>query len=212
MPVDSFPRHLDASASTNLANDADLHLFVACKVTMPDANGDDEIHRLWTGYGDLTIDLDPNGSAGYAHAEHNQVYSGVGDLLAVSEITENSDLGARGITLTLASTADNEFLTTLRDRQYQGKPVEVFIGMLHPDTGSTRGLMNMFSGFADQMIFSQQPNQVLVTLTAESRLIRLSKSANRYLTKEDQAMEFPDDKGLDFVYDLKEKKVLWGRN
>jgi hypothetical protein len=210
MPIDDFPRHLDSSAVLNLVNDEDLHLFVACKVTMPDENGDDEIHRLWTGYGDLTIDLDP-GLAGYAHAEHNQVYSGVGDLLAVSEISENSDLAARGITLTLVSTADNEFLTTFRDRQYQSKPVEVFIGMLDPDTGSTRGLMNMFSGFADQMIFSQQPNQILLTLTAESRLIRLSKSSNRYLTKEDQAMEFPDDRGLDFVYDLKEKKVLWGR-
>lgn len=210
MPIDNFPRHLDSAAFSNVANDADLHLFVACKVTMPDQNGDDEIHRLWTGYGDLTIDLDPEG-AGYAHAEHDQVYSGVGDMLAVSEITENSDLGARGVTLTLVSTADNEFLTTFRDREYQGKPVEVFIGFLNPDNGQTRGLMNMFSGFADQMIFSQQPNQILLTLTAESRLIRLSKSANRYLTKEDQEMEFPDDRGLDFVYDLKEKKVLWGR-
>lgn len=212
MPVENHPRHLDASAVSNLIiDDRDVHLFVACKVTLPDANGDDEIHRLWTGYGDLTIDL-AGSAVGYPHEEHNQVYSGVGDLLAVSEMTENSDLGARGITITLATTADNEFLVTLRERAYQGKPVEVFIGMLHADEGTTIGLMSMFSGFADQMIFSQQPSQVLVTLTAESKLIRLSKSSNRYLTKEDQALEFPDDKGLDFVYDLKEKKVLWGRN
>ena len=48
-------------------------------------------------------------------------------------------------------------------------------------------------------------------MTAESKLIDLERSRARRYTSEDQKIDYPDDKGLDFIADLQDKAVVWGR-
>ena len=211
MPTDGFPRSLDSDAFLQLGARDVTNLCIACKITLPDENGNDEVHRLWTGYGSQTIDINPSSATSYAHPEHGETYTGAGALLSISDITENSDLGAQGIQIALVSSASNQFLTTLRQRDYQGKTVEVFLGVQAANSTAIIGLITLFEGFADQMIFSQKADEMVITLTCESKLIRLSKSSNRKYTTEDQKTEYPNDKGFDFVNSLIDKEVLWGR-
>lgn len=171
-----------------------LRPYMACHITFPDANGDDQVHKMWTGDYSLTVGSD--------------TYDGLGNLLQISDVSENSDLGASGITITLVATP--EFIQVLRDRKYQGKKVEAFLGALFPDSSASKGHFKFFEGFADQLLFKQGDKMVTVTLTAENKLIRLSKNSNRYYTSADQRTFASTDKGLDFINAIQEREVIWG--
>lgn len=188
------------SISTDLSNEfaADtLRPYYACKVTLPAAVGSNTFttHKMWTGNYPLTVGSD--------------TFEGLGEFLSVSDLAETSDMSASGLKISIIANSEN--LTVLRDKQYQGQSVEAFVGALEAD-GTSAGQFKFFEGFADQMLFSMQPDACLVTLTAENKLIRLSKSSNRYYTHEDQIAEYPNDKGLEFVNVIQEQEVLWGRS
>lgn len=139
-------------------------------------------------------------------------YVGAGDLLHISSLSETSELTASGLSISLVGTPD--MLTILRDRRYQGGLVEAFVGFVTIDNNQRRyypKLIKFFEGFADQMLFSMSEEAVMVTLKAENKLIRLSKSSNRYYTHEDQVLDYPDDKGFEFQNFLQDREVLWGR-
>ena len=186
------------SITTDLSNEfsADtLRPYYACKVTLPHPTASyNEIHKMWTGNYPLTIGSD--------------TFDGLGEFLSISDVSETSDMSASGLNISLIANPSN--LTVLRDKQYQGKSVEAFVGALNAD-GTSAGQFKFFEGFADQLLFSMQPEACIVTLKAENKLIRLSKSSNRYYTHEDQITEYPNDKGLEFVNAIQEQEVLWGR-
>jgi hypothetical protein len=50
-----------------------------------------------------------------------------------------------------------------------------------------------------------------INVTAESRLIDLERSRERRYTSEDQKINYPNDKGLEFIADLQDKELVWGR-
>ena len=51
----------------------------------------------------------------------------------------------------------------------------------------------------------------LITLKLESRLITFEKSSNRMYTLEDQKVDFPNDVGFEFIPDLQDKEITWGK-
>ena len=174
--------------------DDELRPFFAVQITFPDANGNDVVNKFWTGLGNLFVSPD--------------TYTGLGDLLSVSDVTENADLGASGLKIQLQATS--EFVTILRDRKYQGKKVEAYIGALN-ENGSSIGQVKFFDGFADQMTFSQTKDAINITLTAENKLIRLSKGSGRTLTYEDQNTYYPNDTGLKYMVAIQEQELTWGK-
>lgn len=187
------------SISTDLSNEfsADtLRPYYACKVTFPNTQGSgDVVHKMWTGNYPLTVGSD--------------TFDGLGEFISISDVSETSDMSASGLSISLI--ANPTFLTVLRDKQYQGKTVEAFVGALNDDNTSA-GQFKFFEGFADQLLFSMQPEACIVTLKAENKLIRLSKSSGRYYTHEDQITEYPNDQGLEFVNAIQDQEVLWGRS
>ena len=50
-----------------------------------------------------------------------------------------------------------------------------------------------------------------ISVSAESRLIDLDRTRERRYTSEDQKIDFPNDKGLEFIADLQDKEIIWGR-
>jgi hypothetical protein len=49
-----------------------------------------------------------------------------------------------------------------------------------------------------------------MSVTAESRLIDLDVTRERRYTDADQKIDFPDDKGLEFIADIQDKEIIWG--
>ena len=62
------------------------------------------------------------------------------------------------------------------------------------------------------MSVSEDAESASITLTAESRMIDLNRPRVRRYTPEDQKIDYPNDKGLDYVSSLQEAEISWGVN
>ena len=72
----------------------------------------EELH-VWTGNGNLTYSGD--------------TYTGLGDLLSISEIQESSEIQATGITVSLTG-AKTSLVALAKDQDYQGRPLTLYFG------------------------------------------------------------------------------------
>ncbi len=152
--------------------------------------------RFWTGLGSLT-----HGSKDYI---------GAGDLLNISTFDEDSELSAVGATLTL-----NGVKTTLvqkaRDENYQGKVATIKLGAFDETGSIISDPVTVFSGFMDVMTINEGAETSTIELTLENKLLLLERANERRYTNEDQQIDYPGDKGFEFVNALQEKEIVWGR-
>jgi hypothetical protein len=64
----------------------------------------------------------------------------------------------------------------------------------------------------DIMKIDEGPESATIVLSLENRLIALDRSKERRYTHEDQQLSFPGDKGFEFVPDLQDKEIIWGKS
>lgn len=174
--------------------------------------------RMWTGIGTLSW----NGNN----------YLGVGNLAGISPVTETQNLQAEGLTFNLSGIPSDIVALALTE-QYQGRPCRLylaivnFMGALALEDGSVLetedggGLMlessiidtpyRIFSGMMDAIEMSDDGQTATIALTAENVLMLLKRKKERRYTPEDQKSIYPDDEGLDFINQLQDKKVIWGK-
>ena len=153
--------------------------------------------NLWNGVGNLTVS--------------SVDYVGAGTLLAIGEITETSELQANGITVTLSGITD-PLLAKARDEDYQGRELKVLLGAMDASNGVISTPVNVFSGFIDTMVINDSSETATIQIAVENRLIGFERTRVRRYTAEDQLIDFPNDKGLEFVADMAEKEIVWGRS
>jgi len=152
--------------------------------------------HIWTGLGDLTFE--------------SVSYTGLGDLLSISPVEETSDISAKGISVSLTGIKD-QFLDVALTHEYQGRPITVRLGAFD-DTGSLiADPAIIFSGFMDTMIIAESGEYSTITVSAENKLIAFERTRVRRYTAEDQKIDYPTDKGFEFVTSIVEKEILWGR-
>jgi len=151
--------------------------------------------RLWTGYGDKTI--------------NSNTYTGSGNLLTIDGLEEASDLSAKGTTLTLSGLSST-ILTYALTEEYQGRLVTIYWGV-----GSNT--VEVFSGYMDQMTIQDSGETATISLTVESRLITLERAnVRRYTAKSHEAVRTAkgltgSDTFFDWVTQLQDKQIVWGR-
>jgi hypothetical protein len=153
--------------------------------------------NLWNGVGNLTVS--------------SVDYVGAGTLLAIGEIAETSELQANGITVTLSGITD-PLLSKARDEDYQGRELKVLLGAMDASNGVISTPVNVFSGFMDTMAINDSSETATIQIAVENRLIGFERKRVRRYTAEDQLIDFPNDKGLEFVADMAEKEIVWGRS
>ena len=153
--------------------------------------------NLWSGIGDLTVD--------------SVDYVGAGSLLSIGEISESSELSANGITVTLSGVT-SPLITKARDEDYQGRELKVLLGAMDASNGVISDPVVIFSGFMDVMTINESGETATIQVTVENRLIEFEKTRIRRYTAEDQKIEYPNDKGLEFVAEMAEKEIVWGRS
>lgn len=152
--------------------------------------------NLWSGIGDLTVS--------------GVDYVGAGSLLSIGEIAETSELSANGITVTLSGVSE-PLISKARDEDYQGRELKVLLGAMDAANGVISNPIVVFSGFMDTMIIQDGESTATIQVTVENRLIEFERSRVRRYTAEDQKIDFPTDKGLEFVAEMEEKEIVWGR-
>lgn len=181
------------SSGMQTAVEADLVrpiILVSCAFDSGDLN-------IWNGIGDLTVNFVD--------------YVGAGTLLNIGEIAESSELQANGITVTLSGITD-PLLAKARDEDYQGRELTVKMGAMDAANAVITDPITVFSGFMDTMVINDSAETATIQVNVENRLIEFERTRVRRYTAEDQKIDYPTDKGLEFVAEMSEKEIIWGRS
>ena len=152
--------------------------------------------NVWTGMGDLTYD--------------SETYTGLGDLLTISEIKETSDVSATGINVSLTG-VKSSLIAVAKNHEYQGRELTVRLGAFDDSGSLIADPVIIFSGFMDTMTIAEAGEYSTITIAVENKLVAFERSRVRRYTAEDQKIEHPTDKGFEYVTAIVEKEILWGR-
>ena len=161
-----------------------------------DSGESPNVLNLWNGVGDL--------------AYGGNTYTGVGDLLAISQITETADVQATGINVSLTG-VKSSFISIAKDHEYQGRALTVSLGAFDASGSLIADPVIVFSGFMDTMTISESGAYSTITVSVENKLISFERAKVRRYTAEDQKIDHPTDKGFEFVTAIVQKDIVWGR-
>ena len=187
--------------SRNLSQDfinglQDDILDIALAVEMDFSGEEGGQLRFWSGLGDLQIGNDPL-----------DMYIGSGALLSVKPSEEANGVNAKGATIALSG-IDQSITNFAIGLPYQNRPANILLGI---KVDNVYTWINVFSGFMDTMTITEDGEASNIEIKCENRLIDMLRPRERRYTKEDQQSRFPSDKGLNFVHEMKEKQIIWGR-
>ncbi len=174
---------------------------------------------LWSGGGQVTFD--------------GKTYLGAGDVGSISPYKETNKIVAQGLSFILSGIKTSLIAAALLER-YQGRKCRLYFGafaegdaLLMESGGGYILLENgsqilvenpfdadpyqLFGGFMDIMEIRDEGATATITVSAENSLIKLMQSNERRYTPEDQKIFYPDDEGLDFVPQIQDREVTWGK-
>ena len=160
----------------------------------------DGILRMWNGYGDLTMTVDGS----------SQTFTGGGDLMGVSQIEESSMLQMSGVTLTLSGIKSSLIATAL-SANYTNRDGAIYLGLINTAGNIVSDSYTLFKGKMDVLNISEGEETTMIQLKLENRLITFEKPANRMYTLEDQKVDYPNDLCFEFIPDLQDKEIIWGK-
>ena len=152
--------------------------------------------RMWSGYGTLTW-------GGYE-------WLGAGHLLSISEMTETQELRATGATIGLSG-IPSDLLALALAEPYQGRLVKIYIGAMDSAGAVIADPYQIFAGRCDTVEISEGSDTSTITVSVESRLIDLERARARRYEHIDQQIDYPDDKGLEYVSSIQDMEITWGR-
>ena len=161
-----------------------------------DSGESPNVLNIWNGVGDLTFG--------------GNTYTGTGDLLSISQITETSDISATGINVNLTG-VKTSFIAIAKDHEYQGRPLTVSLGAFDASGDLIADPVIVFSGFMDTMTISESGAYSTISIAVENKLIAFERTKVRRYTAEDQKIDHPTDKGFEFVTAIVQKEIIWGR-
>ena len=169
--------------------------------------------NAWTGQGDLTFD--------------SKTWKGEGIVLEWPSVKESVELEADNITLTLDGNYSYPINITDPDL-YRARTCEIYIGFLD-DVGAllATNVYQVFSGKVSTVGLSEDTMDDTFSVSAESRLVDLSRAKVSKYTNESQLQLYPADKGLEYattaqtalfisrgdaITEPQSKKIIYGRN
>lgn len=173
--------------------------------------------RLWTGVGTLTLD-------------DGTEWIGAGTLLSISDVEETAEMAVKGATVSLSG-IPSEVISLALSEPYQGRVCNIYFGTLSQGTllqesssyillqdGSRieletgeKGFNEIFSGYMDQMNIEESGETSTIQLLVENKLVDLERARVARFTSGYQKSIYAGDLGLDFVEDLQDKQISWGR-
>ncbi len=178
---------------------------------------DDNIIRMWTGQGTLVLSDETE-------------WIGLGQLLNISSIEETSEMSVKGASISLSG-IPSDLLSLALSQPYQGRVAKIYFGTFQQGSilqetsdyillegggrinleSMSQGFNEIFSGYMDQMNIEESGETSSIELAVENKLIDLERARVARFTSGYQKSIYPDDDGLNFIEDLQDKKIPWGR-
>ena len=151
---------------------------------------------LWSGLGNLVYSGD--------------TYVGTGDLMSISPIKESEELIANGVDFTVSGIKQS-LVSIARDEPYQGRKITLYLGAFDENADIISSPVILFGGFMDVMTISDSGETSTISISAENKLIAFDRASVRRFTAEDQKIDYPLDKGFEFVSQIAQQEIIWGR-
>jgi len=168
----------------------------------------------------------------------SRVYTGAGQLMSISGLTEVSDLSAQSATLTFSGIPSDVIGLALRE-PYQRRECKIYFGIASTDWILQFGewddtgvwidtsewndgppdidaadlyyaTTEIFSGEMDTINISDSPESSIIQLSVASRLIKLDRANNRRYTAENHKSRHPNDTFFDTLASLQDVSIIWG--
>ena len=178
-------RIVPAAILTGLAN-PEVEPFYAVEFQF-----DTDTLRLWTGYGDRTID--------------GSVYTGSGNLMTISDIEEVQELSAKALAVALNGIPSDIIALALTE-PYQGRVCRVLFGLRDVDD-----FVEVFSGYMNTMSITDSGETSDIVVSVDSKLVSLERSKIRRYTHESQQARYAGDTFFSYVTKLQDKQIQWGK-
>jgi hypothetical protein len=148
--------------------------------------------RLWTGYGDRTI--------------NSETYTGAGSFIGIDGLGEVADLSAKSITLSLSGISSTLVSAALQE-PYQRRKCRVYLGEV-----SVTDVVEVFSGQLNTMQIEDSGDQSTISVLVDSKLVELERASNRRYTSESQKARYSNDTFFDYVSAIQDAEIVWGRS
>jgi hypothetical protein len=148
-------------------------------------------------------------NAGYNITFGGYTWYGLGELGEISAVQEGTELQMYGITLTLSGVPP-EYISVALDNEYQGRPATIWIAPLDSNYQVLADPVIVFKGRMDTMPIAIGTD-AKIQLTIESQFVDWERPRVRRYNHEDQTFAHPADKGLEFIAQMVEKEIIWGR-
>ncbi len=206
-------RDLSTVTIENIDSDV-VYPFFAVELQFDGAN----TLRMWTGQGTLVL-------------QDGTEWVGLGTLLNISSIEETSEMAVKGASITLTG-VPSAVLSLALSQPYQGRVCNIYFGTFSTgailqEGGSyillqdgskinlqdgSAGFNQVFSGYMDQMNIQENADTSTIELLVENKLVDLERARVARFTSGYQKSVYPSDLGLDFIEDLQDKQISWGRS
>ena len=138
-----------------------------------------------------------------------ETFRGVGALGSISAVEEGTAVAPQSLTLTLTGIDLATIAVALGD-DYQGRDCRIWEAFLDEDHAIIGAPYVLFRGRMDTQDI-ELGETATITLTVRSRLADWRRPRIRRYTNEDQQSVYPGDLGLEFVPQMVEKQLVWGR-
>ena len=152
--------------------------------------------NLWTGIGNLSYGGD--------------TYTGAGNLLGISTITESVNLEANGVNFTISG-IPSSIISTALSEDYQGRNISCYFACLDSSGALVSSPYLLFKGRMDVLEITESGESASVTVRAENALIDFRRIKERRFTDKDQKAVYSTDKGLEYIDQLPDREIIWGR-
>jgi len=137
-------------------------------------------------------------------------YLGVGLLGGVSPIEEGSEAKPYAISLTLSG-IPTETISIALGQQYQGRDAKIYMALIDEDHQIIGVPTMLFNGRIDTMDI-EVGELANITVTVQSRMVDWDRPRVRRYNNEDQIVRYPNDKGMEYVPQMVERSLIWGRS
>lgn len=151
--------------------------------------------RLWTGVGDLSWN-------GYT-------WTGAGNLLGISEITETVDLTAKGFQVSLSGIQVTDIARALAGGQ-KNRPGTLWLALFDTAWSVLADPYQLAKGRFDRIEFSDEAVSCAIAALYESVLLMLRQPRFRRYTTLDQKRDYASDTGFNQVPGLVNLQFQWG--
>jgi hypothetical protein len=139
--------------------------------------------------------------------EGTLTFKGVGVLGSATSVSEVNGAQASGLRATLSG-IDNARIAQALGDQYQGRRARLFLGFCNEAWQLVDTPMLLWRGRMDTMAIERGATAT-ITVALESRLADLLRPRTRLYTNEDQQLEYPGDRGMEFVAKQSDVPIVW---